>query len=101
MFKDISSQVLPNFWDEQGVCIVENEYHLKLQEKRNDTSAIDKLGWTIKGQHVFEVLDKDFFLFQVIRKAIFGLPPPSYNFYSELEVISREMLARSFPTNYV
>ena len=99
-FKDIFSQGLPNLWDEQGVCIAKNEYHLKLQEKRNDTSAIDKLGWSIKGQHIFEILDKDFFLFHEIGRVIFGLPP-SYNFYSELEVISREMLAASFPANSV
>ena len=72
-----------------------------MQGKINDTFAIDKLGWSIKGQHVFEILDKDLFLFHEIRKVIFGLPPPSYNFYSELEVINREMLTSSFPTNSV
>jgi len=67
LFKDIFSQGLPNFCDEQGICIIENEYHLKLLEKRNDTSTIDKLDLNIKGQHIFEILDKDFFLFHEIR----------------------------------
>ena len=30
LFKDNFSQGLPNFWDEQGICIAENEYQLKL-----------------------------------------------------------------------
>ena len=101
MFKDIFSHGLPNFCDEQGVCIIENDYHLKLLEEIIDTYAIDKLDLNIKGQHIFEILEKDFFLFHEIRQVIFGLPPPSYNFYSELEVVSREMLATSFPTNSV
>ena len=67
LLKDIFSQGFPNFWDEQGVCIAENEYHLKLQEKRNGTSAIGKLGCSIKGKHIFEILDKDFILFHEIR----------------------------------
>lgn len=49
LFKDIFSQCFPNLWDEHGACIAKNEYHLKLQEKRNDTSTIDKIGWRIKG----------------------------------------------------
>ena len=53
MFKDIFNQGWPNFQDKQGVCIAENDYHLKLLEKRNDTSAIDKLDLNIKGQHIF------------------------------------------------
>ena len=101
LFKDIFSKSFPNFWDEQGVCIAENDYHLKLLEKRNDTSAIDKLDLNIKGQHIFEILDREFFLFHEIRHVIFGLPTPSYNFYSELDVISREILAASFPAKSV
>ena len=101
LFKDIFSQGFPNLWDEQGVYIKKNEYHVKLQEKRNGTYSIEKLGWSIKGQHVFEILDKDLFLFHEIRKVIFGLPPSSYNFYFELEVISREMLATYFLANSI
>ena len=82
MFKDIFNRGLPNFWDEEGVCTSESDYHLKLQEKRNDITAIDKLDLIIKGPDIFEILDKDFFLFHEIKKLIFGLPPPSYNFYS-------------------
>lgn len=67
----------------------------------NDTYAIDKLGLKIKGEHIFEILDKDFFLFHEIGRVIFGLPPSSYIFCSELEVISREILVASFPTNFV
>ena len=80
--KDIFSQGLPNFWDEKGVCISESDYHLKLQEKRNDITPIDKMDLIIKGQDIFEILDKYFFLFHEIRQLILGLPPPSYNFYS-------------------
>jgi hypothetical protein len=34
LFQDIFSQGFPNLWNEQGVCIAENEYHLKLQEQK-------------------------------------------------------------------
>ena len=101
MFKDIFIQGLPNFWDEEGVCTSESYYHLKLQEKINDITAIDNPGLIIRGQDIFDILDKYFFLFHKIRKLIFGLPPPSYNFYLELDVISREMLATTFPAKSV
>ena len=101
MFKDIFSQGWPNCRDKQGVCIIENDYHLKLFEKRNGTSAIDKLDLNIKGQHIFEILDRDFFFFHESRQVIFGLPPPPYNIYSELDVFRREMLVASFPSKSI
>ena len=61
--------------------VAENEYLEKLQEKKDDTSCIDKLDPIIKGHHIFKVLDREFFLFYEIRKIITSLPSPSYNPY--------------------
>ena len=80
MFQNVFSQGLPSFWDEEGTIIAEKEYLSKLQEKKKDTSLIDKLDPVIKGHDIFEVLDKEFFLFYETRKIIVGLPSPSYNF---------------------
>ena len=64
----------------------------------NDTSKVDKITTNIKGPDIFDVLDKDFYLFHEMRKIIFNLPPITYKFHSELDAINREMLAASFPS---
>ena len=101
MFKNVFNQGLPSFWDEEGTIITENEQLSKLQEKKNDTSSIDKLDPIIKGHDNFEVLDREFFLFYEIKKIIAGLPSPSYNFYSDLDVVNRDLLAAAFLANSV
>ena len=101
MFKNVVTKGLPSFWDEEGTIIVENEYLSKLQEKKNDTTSIDKLDPIIKGHDNFEVLDREFFLFYEIKKIIAGLPSPSYNFYSDLDVVNRDLLAAAFLANSV
>ena len=63
MFKNVFNQGLPNFWDEEGMMVEENEYLSKLQEKKDDTSSIDRLDPLMKVHHFFEVLDKEFCLF--------------------------------------
>ena len=90
---------MPNFWNEQGICIPKNEYQIKLLEKRNDTSAFDQLTINIKGQDIFEVLENFYCLLHPNIKVINGLPPLTYAFSSELNEINREMLVVSFPTN--
>ena len=42
MFRNVFSQGFPNFWDEEGMMVAESEYLTKLQEKKDDTSSIDK-----------------------------------------------------------
>lgn len=99
IFKDMFSEGLPNFWNEQGICIPKSEYQLKLLEKMNDTSTIDQLTTNIKGHDIFEVIEKYFCLLHMTRQIIDGLPPLTYVFYSEQDAVSREMLAVSFPAN--
>ena len=101
MFKNVFSQGLPSFWDEEGEIIFENDYLFELQKKENDTTLIDMLEQIIKGRDIFEVLDKDFFLFHETKKIIIRLPPPSYNFYLDFDVIKRDLLATAFPANSV
>ena len=101
MFKNVFSQGLPSFWDEEGEIIFENDYLFELQKKENDTTLIDMLEQIIKGRDIFEVLDKDFFLFHETKKIIIRLPPPSYNFYLDFDVIKRDLLATAFPSNSV
>ena len=95
------SHGLPKFWDEEGTFISENDYLSKLHEKNNDVALIDKLDPIIQGRDIFEVLDIDLFLFHETRKIILGLPPPSYNFHSNLDIIKRDLLEVDFlPTQY-
>ena len=65
----------------------------------NDISNIDQLTSKVKGQDIFDILENDFSLLYMTRKIINGLPPITYSFYSELDAISRDMLAVSFPIN--
>ena len=65
----------------------------------NDISNIDQLTSKVKGQDIFDILHKDFYLLFMMRQTINGLPPITYSFYSELDAISREMLVVSFPAN--
>lgn len=88
MFRNVFSQGLHNFWDEEGIMVAKNEYLAKLQEKKDDTSSIDKLDPIIKSRHIFVVLDMEFFLFYDTRKIITSLPSPSYNLYSDLDVVN-------------
>ena len=101
MFKNVFNQGLPSFWDEKGTIISKNDYLFKLQENKNATTLIDNLDPIIKGRDIFEVLDRYFFLFHETRKIVFGLPPPSYNFYSYLYIINRDLLVATFPASSV
>lgn len=68
LFKDIFRHGLPNFWNEQGLFLSEEEYHIKLSKRKNDTSKVDNIMKNIKGQDIFDVLDKDFYLLHETRK---------------------------------
>jgi hypothetical protein len=99
IFKDIFEKNFPNFWDERGLFIAMNDHQVKILEKRNDISNIDQSKSNIKGKDIFDILEKDFYLLFMLRKIVNGLSPVTYSFYSELDVISREMLVVPFPTN--
>ena len=99
IFKDIFEQRLPNVWDEHRLLLSENDYQVKLLEKRNDLSDINQFTSGIKGQYIFDILQKDFYLLFMMRQFIDGLPFVTYSFYFELDAISREMLAVSFPAS--
>lgn len=101
MFRNVFIQGLPRFWDEEGTIVAQNEYLSKLQEKKDDTSSIDKLDPIIKGHHILEVLDRDFFLFYETRKIITSLPSPSYNLYSDLDVVNRDLFVAAFLASLV
>ena len=96
MFKNLFANGLPNFWNEEGAMIAENEYLSQWQQKRDDTSCIDQLDPIIKGHHIYDVLDKEFCLFYEVRRIISNLPPPSYNLYSIMDVVNRDLLAVAF-----
>ena len=40
MFRNLFSHGLPNFWDEKGAMIVENDYLSQWKQKKDDTSSI-------------------------------------------------------------
>lgn len=81
--------------------VEENDYISKLQEKKDDTYSIYKLDPLIKGHHIFEVLGKELCLFYETRNIIIGLPLPSYNIYSYLDIVNRDLLAVAFPASLV
>ena len=99
IFKKIFEQGLPNFLDEQGLFLLNIEYQEKILEKRNDLSNINQLTSGIKGQDIFDILQKDFNLLFMMRCTVNGLPYVTYSFYSEVDAINREMFPVSFPTN--
>ena len=81
--------------------IAEGDYLSFWQQRRNDTTSIDQLDPIIKGIHIYDLLDKEFCLYYKVRRIISNLPPPSYNLYSDLDVVNRDLLAMSFPTNSI
>ena len=81
LFKYVFQRGFPNFWNEQRLYLSKYEYHIKLLEKINDTSKVDQIVANIKGQDIFDVLDKYLFLFHETRQIIFDFPPLTYKFY--------------------
>ena len=92
---------MPSFWNEEGIIISENDYPSLWNQKKNDTSLIDKLDPIIKGNHIYDVLDKDFCLYYEARRIISDLPPPSYNLFSDLDVVNKDLLVVAFPSSLV
>ena len=99
MFKNLFDNGLPNFWNEEGAMIVESDYLSLWQHERDATTSIDQLDPIIRGHHIYDVLDKEFCLFYEVRRIISNMPPPSYNLYSHLNVVNRDLLAVAFPAS--
>ena len=70
MSRNLFANGLPNFWNEEGAMIAENEYLSQWQQKRDDTSSIDQLDPIIMGHHIYDILDKEFCLFYEVRRII-------------------------------
>ena len=99
MFRNLFTYGLPNFWNEEGAMIVENDYLSQWKQKKEGTYFIDHLDPIIKGRQIYEVLNKEFCLFYETRKIISSLLPPSYNLYLDLDVVNRDLLAVAFPAS--
>ena len=99
MFRNLFSHRLPNFWDEEGAMITENDYLSQWQQKRDDMSSIDQLDPIIKGHHIYDVLEKEFWRFYETGRIISSLHPPSYNLYSDLDVVNWDLIAVTFPSS--
>jgi hypothetical protein len=81
--------------------ISKSEYLSLWQQERNDTTFIDQLDPIIKGCNIYDVLDKELCLFYEVRRIIQNMLPPSYNLYSDLDVVNRDLLAVAFPVSSV
>ena len=82
--------------------MIAEEYYLSVwNQKKNDTSLIDRLDPNIKGNNIYDALDKDFCLYYEARGIISNLPPPSYNLFSDLDVVNKDLLAVAFPSSSV
>ena len=90
---------LPNFWNGEGIIIPKEDYLSVWNQKKNDTSFIDRLDPIIKGNHIHDALDKVFCLYYEAKIIISNLPPPSYNFFSDLDVVNKDRLALAFPSS--
>lgn len=101
LFKDVFNQGLPFFWTEEGMLVSEVNYLTKLQEKAKYTSVINNLDPIIKGRDIFQILDKDLFLFHETKQIIYGLPPPSYKLYSDLDTLHIDLIAATFPPSSI
>ena len=99
MFKRLFDKCLPSFWNEEGAMIVESDYLSLWQQERDDTTSINQLDPIIRGRHIYDVLDKEFCLFYEVRRILSNLLPPSYNLYSDLDVVNRDLLAMEFPSS--
>jgi hypothetical protein len=88
---------LSSFWDEEGIMFPEEDYLSVWNQKKIDTSLIDRLDPIIKGNHIYDVLDRDFCLYYEARRIISNLPPPSYNLFSDLDIVNKDLLAVAFP----
>ena len=99
IFNEIFEQGLPNFWDEQGLFLSDVEDEEKFLERRNDLFYFNQIISGIKGQDIFDILQRDFNLLFMMKHIVDGLPAVTYSFYSNLDAISREMLAISFLSN--
>ena len=101
IFQNIFEHGLPNFWDEQGIFLSEEDNLEDFHLKKNDTSTFDHLSAVIKGQDIVNILEKDFELLSMMKEVILSLPPITYFFYSDLDSDCRETLVVSFPANSV
>ena len=97
IFKEIFEQGLPNFLDEEGLFLSEDEYQEKILEKRNDLLGLNQLILGVKGQDISDILQKDFNLLFMMRRTVNGFPSITYSFYFELDAINKEMLVVYFP----
>ena len=66
LFKDVFRHGFPNLWNEQGLYLLEEEYHMKLLERTNDTSQVNEIMENVKGKDIFDVLYKYFYLLHEI-----------------------------------
>ena len=101
IFQAIFEHSLPNFWDEQGLFLSEEDYMEDFHLKKNDTSTFDHISTVIKGYDIINILEKDFELLSMMKEAIIYLSPITYFFYLDLDSDCRETLVVSFPTNSV
>ena len=89
-------QGLPDFWDNQGMLIPKVEYKVKFQEKRNDVSTFSKISSNLKGQYIFDILERYFNLLNDMKSVINQLAPISYACHTKLDMLNVEMIVVSF-----
>ena len=100
-FKFLFDNGMPSFWNDEGLIVLEDDYLIMLNQRKSDTSLIDKLDPILKGSCNFDVLDKDLCLYFETRRIISNMPPPSYTLFSDLDVVNRDLLEVAFPSSSV
>jgi hypothetical protein len=91
IFKEVISFGLPNLWDGVGDLFLEEEYQKRLDQRRNDDKIFERMDRPLKGKDMYDMLAGDFVLLCTLRLVLKGLSPPSYEKYTDLDEISRNM----------
>jgi hypothetical protein len=97
IFTDLIKIGLPLPWDGNGYIQTQNKYQELLENKRNDDSRFEKLEGVLKGQDVLEMLAGDFEILHNIRVIFKNLPQPSYERYTNMDELVRNMNKTEYP----
>jgi hypothetical protein len=100
-FSEVVSFGLPNLWDGNGDLYLQKNYHKLLDNRRNDDSRFSQLEGPLKGQDVMDMLAGDFTLLYTLKMIFKNLPPPSYERFTDLDELKRNLNQLEYPMGKV
>jgi hypothetical protein len=79
----------------------QNKYQELLEKRRNNDNKFDKLQGLLLGQDVLEMLAGDFEILHSLKGIFKNLPQPSYERYTNLDELVRNMNKTEYPMGKV